>query len=142
MIAQIISARRSVWFTSEELADTAVTGALAAAAQRGVDCEIVMTDNPKWHPAYATLSAAGRQVATYPNKANSLYVHEKLVLDDARTPDATILLGSQNATATSLTRNRELSLWLTAAQAPEVLSAVAATFTGDRTAATGWNDTQ
>ncbi|HEX3830121.1 MAG TPA: phospholipase D-like domain-containing protein [Sporichthyaceae bacterium] len=136
------SARRSVWFTSEDLADPAVTGALTAAAQRGVDCEIVMTDNPKWHPAYATLSAAGRQVATYPNKANSLYVHEKLVLDDAGTPDATMLLGSQNATATSLTRNRELSVWLTAAQAPDILTAAAATFTADRTGATRWNNTR
>jgi phosphatidylserine/phosphatidylglycerophosphate/cardiolipin synthase-like enzyme len=142
MVAQINSARRSVWFTSEDLADPAVTGALTAAAQRGVDCEIVMTDNPKWHPAYATLSAAGCQVATYPNKANSLYVHEKLVLDDAGTPDATMLLGSQNATATSLTRNRELSVWLTAAQAPDILTAAAATFTADRTGATRWNNTR
>jgi hypothetical protein len=33
-------------------------------------------------------------------------VHEKLVLDVAGTPDATMLMGSQNATAASLTRNR------------------------------------
>jgi hypothetical protein len=52
------------------------------------------------------LTAAGRDIATYANKAASLYVHEKLVLEEAGTPDATILLGSQNATAASLTRNR------------------------------------
>jgi hypothetical protein len=52
------------------------------------------------------LTAAGCDIATYANKATSLSVHEKLVLDGAGTPDATIVLGSQNATGASLTRNR------------------------------------
>jgi hypothetical protein len=62
MVAQIASARRSVWFTSEELADPAVTDALTSAARRGVDCRIVMTDKPKWQAARCWGNNAGGQL--------------------------------------------------------------------------------
>jgi hypothetical protein len=138
LVNQIAAAKHSVYFESEELSDSPVYNALAAAARRGVTCEVVMTDSTQWHSAFATLSAAGCQVRTYPDATGTLYIHEKLILDDAATPGAALLLGSQNASSSSLTRNRELGLLLTAAQAPAVLSAVATTFASDFAGATSW----
>jgi phosphatidylserine/phosphatidylglycerophosphate/cardiolipin synthase-like enzyme len=141
LVDQIAAARQSVYFESEELSDAPVYNALAAAAKRGVNCEVVMTDATQWHSALATLAAAGCHARTYPNRSGTLYIHEKLILDDAGTPDASLLLGSQNASSSSLTRNRELGLLLTAAQAPAVLTAVAATFSSDYSGATAWGST-
>jgi hypothetical protein len=141
LVNQIAAARQSVFFESEELSDAPLYNALAAAAKRGVNCEVVMTDATQWHSAFATLDAAGCHVRTYPNRSGTLYIHEKLILDDAGTPDASLLLGSQNASSSSLTRNRELGLLLTAAQARSVVSAVAATFAGDYSGATAWGST-
>ncbi|HEX3828853.1 MAG TPA: phospholipase D-like domain-containing protein, partial [Sporichthyaceae bacterium] len=141
LVNQIGAARQSVYFESEELSDSPVYAALAAAARRGVNCEVVMTDATQWRNALATLAAAGCHVRTYVDRAGILYIHEKLILDDAGTPSASLLLGSQNAGASSLTRNRELGLLLTVAQAPAVVSAVAATFAGDFSGATSWGST-
>lgn len=117
-------------FSSEELSDKDVIGALAAAAHRGVVCRVVMTQDTKWDAPFATLQDAGCAMHVLPDRAGSLFMHEKQILTDSGTASARALIGSQNATRTSLDRNRELSLVLptTAASA---IATEAATFTAD-----------
>ena len=130
MVAFIASARHSVDFSSEELADKALITALAAAARRGVACRVVMTADTAWDAAFATLQGSGCAVHVLPNRAGSTYVHVKWVLDDTGTPSARSLVGSQNASPTSLNRNRELSVILPTT-ATAAIATEAATFTTD-----------
>jgi cardiolipin synthase A/B len=138
MVNQISSATTSIQFTSEELSDPYVYRALASAAQRGVACEIVMTDAPEWAKAFGQVTAAGCVVHVFPNTSTGLYIHEKLILVDAATSHASVLIGSQNASYSSLSFNRELSILLTRSQAPDVVAAVGRTFRSDFAAARRW----
>jgi cardiolipin synthase len=138
MINQINSASTSVQFTSEELSDPYVYRALADDAQRGVKCEVVMMDDPDWAKAFGQVTSAGCVVHVLPDTPTGLYMHEKLVLVDAGTSHASAMIGSQNASYSSLAFNRELSIVLTQAQAPSVISSLASTFEGDFRAAERW----
>jgi cardiolipin synthase len=140
MIDQINSATTSVWFTSEELSDPYIYRALATDAQRGVHCEVVMTDDPDWATAFGQVTSAGCVVHVLPNTPTGLYLHEKLILVDAGTSHATAMLGSQNASYASLAFNRELSVVLTETQAPGVLRSLAGTFARDFAASHRWPD--
>lgn len=127
MISAITSAKKSIRYSSEELAYRPVVSALAATAKRGVKCTVVMTADKSWDKQFATLRAAGCTVVTLKDSVKVTYIHWKLVLTD----DTNLLMGSQNASMSSLKRNRELSLRLTKAQAPNVLASVAKTFDAD-----------
>jgi cardiolipin synthase A/B len=138
MVNQINSATASVSFTSEELSDPYISRALAGDAQRGVRCEIVMMDDPDWSKAFGQVTSAGCLVHVLPDTPTGLYVHEKLVLVDAGTARASAMIGSQNASYSSLAFNRELSIVLDESQAPTILGALAATFARDFATATRW----
>ena len=56
------------------------------------------------------MTRAGCQVHVFPDSASALYIHEKLVLDDPGTAGESLLIGSQNASWSSLHENRELGL--------------------------------
>ncbi|MGH8111622.1 MAG: phospholipase D-like domain-containing protein [Rhodanobacteraceae bacterium] len=140
MVEQIKAARRSVYFMSEELSDSAVYDALASDARRGIRCAAVMNASPTWHTAFRTLTQAGCHVRVYPRTRTGLYIHEKFVLDDAGTPAASVMIGSQNASGYSLNRNRELSVILTQANAPVILHAVGTTFLRDYRNAVDWHN--
>jgi cardiolipin synthase A/B len=130
-LQRIDQATRSVDVTSEELKDRAVLSALDKAARRGVNCRIVLTDNPAWANAVAEVSTAGCMVHLFPATRTALYMHEKILLTD----DTALIIGSQNLTTTSLLENRELSLSLDAAIAPDLVAAVGSTFDADFAAA-------
>ena len=132
----INTATKTVKFQSEELKDTRVVTALAAAADRGVTCDILMTRDAAWYPAYKTVTAAGCSVHLSPHSTRSLYIHEKTVLADSDN----IIIGSQNAGLFSLTRNRELSLHLTSTDAKTLIGAVESTYVGDFAAAGAWHE--
>ena len=101
------------------------------AARRGVQCRIVLTDNPAWANAVAEVSAAGCSVHLLPATKTGLYMHEKILLTD----NNALIVGSQNLTTTSLLENRELSLALDTAIAPDLIAAVESTFDADYAAA-------
>ncbi len=61
-------------------------------------------------------------------------MHEKIIVVD----QVKALIGSQNASSTSLNKNRELSIQITAAP---IVSAIEKTFDGDFTAAPAWKKT-
>lgn len=131
MVAQIDRARVSVAFTSEELSDRAVIAALESAARRGVTCRVVM--NAATYPATGlrAVQAAGCHVHLMPESRTALFIHEKMILDDAGSTRASVLIGSQNASFASLQDNRELSLLLNEGSASTLIKEVAATFTTD-----------
>jgi len=70
-------------------------------------------------------------VHVFPDSSKALYIHEKIIVTD----QAKVLIGSQNASSTSLNKNRELSIQITAAP---IVSAIEKTFDGDFTAAPAW----
>ncbi len=131
MVEQIAAAKQSIDFMSEELGDPMIYNALAADAKRGVRCRVVMNDETKWHAGFKVVTDAGCQLHVYPLTPTGLYIHEKLVLDDAGTSGESLMIGSQNATTYSLTRNRELSVVLTDMDASAVIHSVANTFDRD-----------
>jgi phosphatidylserine/phosphatidylglycerophosphate/cardiolipin synthase-like enzyme len=130
-LQHIDQATHSIDVTSEELKDRAVLSALDKAARRGVQCRIVLTDNPAWANAVAEVSAAGCSVHLFPDTQTALYMHEKVLLTD----NTELIIGSQNLTTTSLLENRELSLALDTATAPDLIGAVESTFDTDYAAA-------
>ncbi|HEX4399780.1 MAG TPA: phospholipase D-like domain-containing protein [Galbitalea sp.] len=138
MINQINSASTSIQFTSEELSDPYIYRALADDAQRGVKCEIVMMDDPDWAKAFGQVTSAGCVVHVLPDTPTGLYMHEKLVLVDAGTSHESAMIGSQNASYSSLAFNRELSIVLTRAEAPDVVRSLASTFARDFAASQPW----
>jgi cardiolipin synthase A/B len=138
MVNQIESARVSVDFTSEELSDPYIYRALATTAQRGVRCRVVMMDETEWAKAFGQVTAAGCVVHVLPDTQTGLYMHEKVVLVDAGTAHSSVMVGSQNASYSSLSFNRELSIVLTGEQAPSVVDAVSRTFTADFATAERW----
>ena len=126
IVSLIESARSSLLVENEEMDDSAVTGALVGAARRGVDVEVVMTDSSSWTGAFSQLVEAGVKVSTYPSDA-PLYIHAKVVVADG----ASMFLGSQNFSVSSLDYNRELGIITgDAALVAAVSQTVSADFTG------------
>jgi phosphatidylserine/phosphatidylglycerophosphate/cardiolipin synthase-like enzyme len=139
LVSQIRAARHTIDFTSEELADPAIYNALAADARRGVRCRIVMTRSSDWNTAFAAVTGAGCAVHLFPDSTTALYIHEKLILDDPTESGASMLLSSQNASVTSLTRNRELGIVLHRADGgAAAIAAAGATFDADFAKASPW----
>jgi phosphatidylserine/phosphatidylglycerophosphate/cardiolipin synthase-like enzyme len=101
LVSLLQMARRTIDVEAEELSDTAIVGALTAAAQRGVKVRVVLADASST-PRAPTLKAAGVALVTY----GALYVHAKSVVVDG----AYAYVGSQNFTAGSLDDNRELGV--------------------------------
>ncbi len=139
LVKQIRSARKTIDFESEELSDPAIYRALAADATRGVSCRVVMTRSSEWDFAFRVLTRAGCLVHLFPDSSTALYIHEKLILDDHGTARESLLIGSQNASVTSLTRNRELGILLGRQHGGgSVIASASATFEWDFHHASPW----
>lgn len=139
MVEQIAAAHHTIEFESEELSDAPVYDALAAAARRGISCRIVMTDSSDWDTAWHTVTRAGCRVHVFPDTADALYIHEKLVLDDPGSADQSLLLGSQNASWDSLHENRELGVLIHAGNGgAAVIHEVSQVFQSDFARAQSW----
>ncbi len=128
VLSVINGAARTLAVEDEEMDDPAVTGALAAAAQRGVDVTITMTADPEWDQAFTELARAGAHIRLYADDSSALYIHAKAIVADAGLPGQQVLAGSQNFSVASLDYNRELGI-LTSD--PAVVAAIAATLAGD-----------
>jgi phosphatidylserine/phosphatidylglycerophosphate/cardiolipin synthase-like enzyme len=106
LLGLIASARSSVQTSSEEMASGAVESALEADARRGVDVEVLMTQDSSWGPALRRLSSAGAHVRLYPYSDRALYIHAKLTLVDGKRA----YVGSINYSTSSMVYNRELGV--------------------------------
>lgn len=118
------SATTSLEVTSEEFKDSAVVTAITRAAARHVQCRLVLNAEVQSGAPVQTVQRAGCTVHVLAETADGLYMHEKVVLADRKS----LLIGSQNLSTMSLTDNRELSLRLTADDAPKIIDAVSAEF--------------
>jgi cardiolipin synthase len=134
LLALINAAHRTLAVENEELASKPVLAALVAAAHRRVSVTLVMTDQSDWHAGFSTLTQAGAKVEVYAADA-SLYIHAKVVIADAGQPGGRAFVGSENFSAASLDRNRELGL-ITAD--PTVVHALAATLNSDAAGGSVW----
>jgi cardiolipin synthase len=110
VLAVINAAARTLAVENEEMDDPAVTGALAAAARRGVDVTLTMTADTQWDGAFSELARAGVHVRLYPDDSAALYSHAKAIVADASLAGQQALVGSQNFSIASLGYNRELGI--------------------------------
>jgi phosphatidylserine/phosphatidylglycerophosphate/cardiolipin synthase-like enzyme len=131
----IENAHAELLVENEEMALRPVTAALAAAARRGVAVTVVMTAQPDWAADFDMLAAAGVHVRSYAPNA-PLYIHAKAVVADPGTAHAAAFVGSENFSAASLDRNRELGI-LTAD--PDVVGGLAATINSDAAGGAPWS---
>jgi cardiolipin synthase A/B len=128
VLAVINGARHSLAVENEEMDDPAVTSALGAAARRGVNVTITMTDDSEWDDAFRELARDGVHIRLYPDSSTALYIHAKAIVADAGLPGQQVLVGSQNFSVASLEYNRELGI-RTASSA--VVGAVSAALASD-----------
>ncbi len=110
ILAVIDGAKRTLSVENEEMHNTAVTDALAAAARRGVDVRVVMTADSEWDSAFNQLAQAGVHIRLYANSDKVLYIHAKAVVADAGRSDQQMFVGSENFSTASLRYNRELGV--------------------------------
>ena len=136
LVGIIGSAEHTLYVENEEMSEYTIVDALAAAARRGVDVELVMTYQSSWRSNLDKLAAAGVHVRTYSPDAR-LYIHAKVIDVDAGRPDQQLEIGSQNFSWASLQYNRELGLDFGPAQAG-VVDSVAATVRSDFAGAEPW----
>ncbi|HUI81070.1 MAG TPA: phospholipase D-like domain-containing protein [Bryobacteraceae bacterium] len=130
----IRSAHTSLEIEAEEMSDSEIVTALAAAARTGVQVKVTMTYNKTYAKNFTRLAEAGVQVNLYSPDA-ALYIHAKAILADYDTPGAIAFLGSENFTDASLERNRELGLMLAD---PAILTSIHQVLAQDFAGGTAW----
>ena len=111
LVTLIQGAKKELLVENEEMSDQEIVGALEAAAQRGVDVQVCMTDSSSWSSEFSDLIHAGVKVYTYSPSA-SLYIHAKAIVADPGSASLRWFLGSENFSSTSLDLNRELGVEL------------------------------
>ncbi|MGO8882306.1 MAG: phospholipase D-like domain-containing protein [Streptosporangiaceae bacterium] len=136
ILSVINGATRSLAVENEEMSDPAITGALAAAARRGVNVTITMTADPEWDEALAELARAGVHIRLYPDDPSALYIHAKAIAADADLPGQQVLVGSQNFSVASLGYNRELGI---ITHDPVVVATISRTLAADYNGAASYS---
>ena len=108
LVTLISSARRSLLVENEEMSSGSIEEALGAAAQRGVDVEVVMTASSQWTSALRSLASEGVHVRTL--GPSQLYIHAKVICVDCVGSAGMVFVGSENFSTSSLDDNRELGV--------------------------------
>jgi phosphatidylserine/phosphatidylglycerophosphate/cardiolipin synthase-like enzyme len=111
LLSLINGAEHDLFVENEEMSSREITDALAAAARRGVDVEVCMTNSSSWSSEFATLVGAGVHLRVYAPDA-PLYIHAKVLVRDPGAADQQAFVGSQNFSTESLLDNRELGIVL------------------------------
>ncbi len=133
LLALINGATHSLLISQEEFDDKQVQSALESALKRGVSVTLVQENQEgKYDSVLTPLKKAGAKIAVYTSTSpKSYYIHAKSVLADYGTAQAKLFLGSENFTADSLTKNRELGLIFSdSASMSGVEAAITADFKG------------
>ena len=128
ILALIDGARKSLRIYSEEMGDATIEDALIKAAHRGVDVRVCGENTGgEYDSDFSRLAAGGVHISYY-SSSHGFYIHGKVIEADYGTSRARVFIGSENFSAASLNRNRELGL-ITASQ--KVMSSIASTFAAD-----------
>jgi len=136
LVTLIQGAKKELLVENEEMSDQEIVAALEAAAQRGVDVQVCMTDSSSWSSEFSALTQAGVRLYTYPPDA-ALYIHAKAMVADPGTGSIRWFLGSENFSSTSLDRNRELGVEL---DETSVGNRLASVIDGDIAGAGPWSE--
>lgn len=109
----IDSAKKTLLVENEEMSSSTIVEALEGSCRRGVAVEIAMTDTAtSYHANYGALQQAGCGVHVGANDATTLYIHAKTMVADLGTAGQVGYLGSINFSDASLSKNRELGLYV------------------------------
>ncbi len=109
LLGLIDGATRSLYVENEEMDNSDITDALVAAARRGVDVVVCMTNSSSWTSAFRELVDAGVHLRVYSPDA-ALYIHAKVLVRDPASGDQEAFAGSQNFSTELLLYNRELGV--------------------------------
>ena len=135
LLALINGAKRDLFVENEEMDSREIIDALVAAARRGVNTEICMTDSSRWSSSFEELFSAGVHIRVF-SPAAALYIHAKLLVRDEGLRDEEAFVGSQNFSTESLRYNRELGILITAGPPIRQLRTLIQT---DYNAASSWS---
>jgi phosphatidylserine/phosphatidylglycerophosphate/cardiolipin synthase-like enzyme len=124
MLAVINGARHTLSIENEEMGDSAITAAIAAAAKRGVKVEVTMTADSSYDSALGEIVHAGGSVHLYADDSSDLYIHAKTTIADAGRSTERIYVGSINFSSASMDRNRELGVITTLSTIVDAINAV------------------
>jgi cardiolipin synthase A/B len=108
LIGLIASAHRTLLVENEEMDSASIEDSLISAARRGVNVEVVMTEDPEWTVALERLAAAGVHVHVL--NESQIYIHAKVICADCTAAAGTVFIGSENFSTSSLSYNRELGV--------------------------------
>ena len=108
LVNLIASAHRSLLVENEEMDSSPVENALISASRRGVDVEVVMTEDSEWNDALDRLASSGVHVRVL--SASQVYIHAKVLCVDCSRDAGTVFIGSENFSSSSLVYNRELGI--------------------------------
>ena len=101
----INSARKTLLIEAEEMQDAEIEQALISAAQRGVQVQVILPNGSSGDsngPGIDTIKRGGVEV----KEDSQLYMHAKIIVVDGQKA----FVGSENISASSLDRNRELGI--------------------------------
>lgn len=135
MLAIINNATTSLYIECEEFSATNIISAIAAAAQRGVNVVFICENESNANTAnFATIKTAGAHVWYY-SSSTGFYIHAKTVVADLGLPTEAVYMGSINYSLASLTRNRELGVYITGntTVSNPIAATIAATIVSDET---------
>lgn len=106
----INDSKKSIDFSSEELKGVPVAQALADASRRGVTCRVHIPDefgsDNISAEANSIIKSSKCTMKKISPAENGIYMHAKQIISD----ESKVLVGSQNDSMSSLTKNRELSV--------------------------------
>ncbi len=108
LLSIIDGARRTLLVENEEMRDATIEDALAADARRGVRVDVVMVKSGRYLSELRDLARHGVRVWLVPS--SPIYLHAKVICADCSSTDATLFVGSQNFSYSSLDDNRELGV--------------------------------
>jgi phosphatidylserine/phosphatidylglycerophosphate/cardiolipin synthase-like enzyme len=128
----INSAKKSLVIESMQFADYDVRGAVVARKKAGVDVRVLLAA-PSWVDANQAAGDYLKQNQVPARWLSNPMLHVKAIVADG----ALAYIGSENLSSTSLTKNREVGIVLTAVEKPGVDS-IASTFEKDWGAATAF----
>ena len=136
LLGLIDGATRSLYVENEEMDNSDITDALIAAARRGVDVVVCMTNSSSWTSAFRELVDAGVHLRVYSPDA-ALYIHAKVLVRDPGSTDEEAIAGSQNFSTESLLRyNRELGVVI---RSSALIGQLATMIKGDYDGAATWS---
>jgi len=137
MLEVIDGARHTLSIENEEMGDSTITSAIAAAAARGVKVEVTMTAGNAYDADLDEIVRSGGHVHLYADSSSDLYIHAKTTIADASLSDERLYVGSINFSSASMERNRELGIITTNAA---VIAGMNDVVTGDYTNCTATTD--